>query len=112
MHFAYPPRKNSNPPPFGRRSANIPPILRRLRKRTLLLGLLGIAGLIYLLLGPKRETPYREHVPSGKPPVVVVTVFDHSQYSTSYLESIRNNREQYAKRHGKATVAIPYLSVD
>ena len=102
MHFAYPPRKNSNPPPFGQRSSQIPPILRRIRKSTLVLVLLGVIGLVCLLVGLGGEQPYHEHVPSGNPPVVVVTVFDNSQYSTSYLESIRNNREQYAARHGKA----------
>jgi mannan polymerase II complex MNN11 subunit len=112
MHFAYPPRKNSNPPPFGRRSGNIPPILRRLRKRTILFCFLGVVGLLYLLLGSKSGSPYREHVPSGNPPVVVVTVSDYSEYSTSYLESIRNNREQYAKRHGYEAMVVKVSDYD
>ncbi|KAJ4267285.1 putative alpha-1,6-mannosyltransferase mnn11 [Fusarium torreyae] len=106
MHFAYPPRKNSNPPPFGQRSSQIPPILRRIRKSTLVLVLLGVIGFVYLLVGLGGETPYHEHVPSGNPPVVVVTVFDNSQYSASYLESIRINREQYASRHGYEAMIV------
>ncbi|KAG5662169.1 hypothetical protein KAF25_004408 [Fusarium avenaceum] len=106
MHFAYPPRKNSNPPPFGQRSSQIPPILRRIRKRTALFIVLGIVGLLYVLLGSKAETPYHEHTPSGTPPVVIVTVFDKTQYSTTYLESIRHNREQYATRHGYEAMVV------
>ncbi|KAF5667657.1 alpha-1,2-galactosyltransferase [Fusarium heterosporum] len=112
MHFAYPPRKNSNPPPFGKRSSQIPPILRRIRKRTALLIVLGVFGLLYLLSGPKAEAPYHEHVPSGNPPVVIVTVFDKTQYSTTYLESIRHNREQYASRHGYEAMVVPVGDYD
>jgi len=87
-------------------------MLRRLRKRTILLGLLGVVGLLYLLFGSNRGAPYHEHKPSGNPPAVIVTVFDHSQYSTSYLESIRTNREHYAKRHGKTAIGLQYEGVD
>ncbi|KAF5630538.1 alpha-1 2-galactosyltransferase [Fusarium sp. NRRL 52700] len=106
MHFAYPPRKNSNPPPFKQRSSQIPPILRRIRKRTALLLLLGVIGFIIFLFGLKGETPYREHVPSGNPPVVVVTVLDDTQYNDVYLESIRHNREQYASRNGYEAMIV------
>ncbi|KAI1033300.1 hypothetical protein LB503_008670 [Fusarium chuoi] len=106
MHFAYPPRKNSNPPPFKQRSSQIPPILRRIRKRTAVLLLLGAIGFIFFLFGLKGETPYREHVPSGSPPVVVVTVLDNTQYNDAYLESIRHNREQYASRNGYETMVV------
>ncbi|KAF5565172.1 alpha-1,2-galactosyltransferase [Fusarium napiforme] len=106
MHFAYPPRKNSNPPPFKQRSSQIPPILRRIRKRTALLLLLGAIGFIFFLFGLKGETPYREHVPSGNPPVVVVTLLDSTQYNEAYLESIRHNREQYASRNGYEAMIV------
>ncbi|KAF5596895.1 alpha-1 2-galactosyltransferase [Fusarium pseudocircinatum] len=112
MHFAYPPRKNSNPPPFKHRSSQIPPILRRIRKRTALLLLLGAIGLIFFLFGVKGETPYREHVPSGKPPVVVVTVLDTTQYNEAYLESIRHNREQYASRNGYEAMIVGVSDYD
>ncbi|KAF5666153.1 alpha-1,2-galactosyltransferase [Fusarium denticulatum] len=112
MHFAYPPRKNSNPPPFKQRSSQIPPILRRIRKRTALLLLLGAIGLIFFLFGLKGETPYREHVPSGNPPVVVVTVLDTTQYNEAYLESIRHNREQYASRNGYEAMIVRVSDYD
>ncbi|KAK2697538.1 hypothetical protein QWA68_004263 [Fusarium oxysporum] len=112
MHFAYAPRKNSNPPPFKQRSSQIPPILRRIRKRTALLLLLGAIGFIFFLFGLKGETPYREHVPSGNPPVVVVTVLDNTQYSDTYLESIRHNREQYASRHGYEAMIVQATDYD
>ncbi|RSL97670.1 hypothetical protein BHE90_002102 [Fusarium euwallaceae] len=106
MHFAYPPRKNSNPPPFRPRATQLPSFLRRPRRRTLVLLLLGAIGCLWLLFGSRGETQYREHVPSGNPPVVILTVLDNRQYSSAYLKSIQNNREQYAARHGYEAMVV------
>ncbi|KAM5350477.1 hypothetical protein ACJ41O_006982 [Fusarium nematophilum] len=105
MHFAYPPRKNSNPPPFRPRSAQIP-MLRRRRLRTILLFLLAGVGCMWLLIRAKGPTPYREHVPSGNPPVVVLTVLDNRQYGSTYLQSIQDNRELYAAKHGYEAMVV------
>jgi mannan polymerase II complex MNN11 subunit len=43
-----------------------------------------------------------DRIPSGTPPVVIVTVLDPDHYSKAYLESIKENRIEYAKKHGKA----------
>ncbi|KAJ3518245.1 hypothetical protein NM208_g14588 [Fusarium decemcellulare] len=52
------------------------------------------------------ERPYHEHVPSGSPPVVILTVLDNRQYSSAYLKSIQNNRELYASRHGYEALVV------
>lgn len=100
MHFAYPPRKDSNPPPFRPRTSKVP-LLRPSRIRTILLLVLTIVGFLWFLSGPREEPPYREHVPSGKPPVVILTVVDPTKYSNEYLKTITDNREQYAAKHGE-----------
>ncbi|KAF4464496.1 alpha-12-galactosyltransferase [Fusarium albosuccineum] len=104
MHFAYPPRKNSNPPPFAPQK-QIPVFLRRFRRRTLLI-ILAVITCLWLLFGSRGERPYHEHVPSGSPPVVILTVLDNRQYSSAYLKSIQNNRELYASRHGYEALVV------
>ncbi|KAK2001848.1 galactosyl transferase GMA12/MNN10 family protein [Colletotrichum falcatum] len=99
MHFAYPPRKSSNPPPFRPRTSRISPFFRRSRLKIIAAGALFFLGFIYLLAGALRS-PSGPHVPSGKPPVVIVTVLDEENFSKTYLESIRDNRKQYAQLHG------------
>lgn len=102
MHFAYPPRKSSNPPPFrpARPSSSRLPALRRRTKRTALAVVGAILFLLYLFSGSPSSTPYHEHPPSGSPPVVIVTVVDTSEYHAAYLDTIKMNRELYAKKHG------------
>jgi mannan polymerase II complex MNN11 subunit len=65
-----------------------------------LAGLVFIA-VLYLLFRPHKKSKLPAHrVPSGKPPVVVMTVFDDTNYNREYLEAIRENRVQYAEKHG------------
>ncbi|KAK1596126.1 galactosyl transferase GMA12/MNN10 family protein [Colletotrichum navitas] len=99
MHFAYPPRKSSNPPPFRPRTSRIPPLVRRSRLKVIAAVALMFLGFIYLLAGFLRS-PSGPHLPSGEPPVVIVTVLDEDNYSKSYLSGIRDNRKQYAQLHG------------
>jgi mannan polymerase II complex MNN11 subunit len=42
-----------------------------------------------------------EGIPSGTPPVVIVTVLDPDSYTTDYINNIKENRMEYAKKHGK-----------
>lgn len=111
MHFAYPPRKSSDPPPFRPRSSKVP-LLRKARLRTVVLLLLALLGGLYLLSGSRRPDPYHEHVPSGNPPVVIVTVVDPTIYSETYLKTIRENREQYAAKHGAQRSGGPGLGCE
>ncbi|KAG5990159.1 hypothetical protein E4U43_004347 [Claviceps pusilla] len=105
MHFAYPPRKSSNPPPFRARSSTIP-MLRRSRLKSIAIGALLLLGIYYLFWGGKRPDPYHEHVPSGNPSVVLVTVIDSSENNPAYLLTIKQNREKYAARHGYQTMIV------
>ncbi|OAA69622.1 Galactosyl transferase [Cordyceps fumosorosea ARSEF 2679] len=103
MHFAYPPRKSSDPPPYRPRSGLLP-FLRRGRLRTIVLGLLACILVLYLMFRPSKQSPYHERQPAGTPSVVLVTVLDTKLYSAGYLKTVRENREEYASRHGYKTV--------
>ncbi|CAK7563349.1 MAG: putative alpha-1,6-mannosyltransferase mnn11 [Sporothrix epigloea] len=149
MHFAYPPRKNSNASAFKPRVPSRLPLLRRGRKRVLAVGALVILGLIYFLIRPGGRHSgtniwMAAHVKAvgqegsgstlpglgkspaagsesslygadfsaatenfasfGKAPLVVlVTVFDETNFHRAYLDTVRENRRQYAKKHGYGT---------
>ncbi|KAL2257264.1 hypothetical protein VTK26DRAFT_413 [Humicola hyalothermophila] len=118
MHFALPPRRTSNPAPYlPRSSRHRPSLLSRLllrglrRTRTKLVALAGLAfiALVYFLTrsGSGGDTSgggvFGGRVPSGKPPVVLVTVLDEKRYSREYLETVKENRRGYAERHGYET---------
>lgn len=105
MHFAYPPRKSSNPPPFKARSSRIPPVLRRSRLKVIAAGALVFFGFIYLLSGAFKS-PSGPRPPSGDPPAVIVTVLDEDNFSNKYLASIRDNRKQYAQLHGRLSLIL------
>jgi mannan polymerase II complex MNN11 subunit len=101
MHFALPPRKTSNPPPYARPS----PATRSRRLKlgaTIAVGILALLYLLSRLFGSSEE--WR---PPGTPEVVIVTVFDHEKMSKEYIGRIKENREDYAQRHGIG--AIPPL---
>jgi mannan polymerase II complex MNN11 subunit len=38
--------------------------------------------------------------PFGTPPVVIVTVVDPKKYSNEYIQNIKDNRIEYARKHG------------
>lgn len=114
MHFAYPPRKNSTPPKFVPRSSTRLPLLRRSRAKVLALAGLAFIALLYLLTRSAGggRTALARHAPSGKPPVVIVTVIDESHhYPAEYLEAVRENRIQYAEKHGNAAPFSVHLSL-
>ncbi|KAI1456130.1 glycosyltransferase family 34 protein [Annulohypoxylon moriforme] len=100
MHYAYPPRKSSNPPPYLPRSSRIPRIRRSHLRPIALFGLI-IIGLIWLFSGSSKHT---KHTISGKPAVVLVTVFDDKSDNSAYHKNIRENRIQYAEKHGYGTL--------
>jgi mannan polymerase II complex MNN11 subunit len=45
-------------------------------------------------------------VPSGKPPVVIVTVIDPTKYNNHYLKTIKENRELYAAKFGYEAMVV------
>ncbi|KAI1769629.1 glycosyltransferase family 34 protein [Hypoxylon sp. FL1150] len=100
MHYAYPARKSSNPPPYLPRASRIPTI-RRSHLRSIALFGVVIIVLIWLLSGGSKHG--KRHTISGKPAVVVVTVFDDDDVSV-YHRNIRENRMRYAEKHGYGTL--------
>src|SRR5690242_11267385 len=102
MHFALPPRKTSQPPPYLPRSTRFPG-LRRSRLKAIALAGLAFLALIYLVTRPSSSSGHyapAKRAPKGNPPVVVVTVLDSSKYSNAYLQTVKENRIQYAQKHG------------
>ena len=102
MHLAFPPRKSSHPPPYlGSRwsPANATAAIRRQRAIGVVI---FVASLIifFLFLRTTSSSEPSERIPTGTPEVVIVTLLDDS-LSKSYIEKIRNNRDDYAARHGK-----------
>ncbi|KAI9155408.1 alpha-1,2-galactosyltransferase [Paramyrothecium foliicola] len=111
MQFAYRNRKNSNAAHFRPRSSTSS-LIRRTRMRTILLILGAFLVGLFLLTRSNQQTPYREHTPSGKPPVVIVTVIDPTRYNNAYLKTIKENRELYAARHGYEAMVVKAFDYD
>ncbi|KAL9107984.1 MAG: hypothetical protein Q9227_007199 [Pyrenula ochraceoflavens] len=99
MQFALPPRKGSEHP-YARpnRSAAVAAAKRRQMQ---LLGMI-IFSILFLYLFWSYITPISpsERIPAGTPPVVIVTLFDEEKTDPTYMRKIKNNREDYALRHG------------
>lgn len=108
MQFAYPSRKSSHPPIFRPRQSRISiPTLRRGRLKTIAVVATIIIGSFWIVSklfssGARGESVVRR--PSGDPPVVLVTVLDERKHGMAHSQNIRENREQYAKRHGEFTL--------
>lgn len=99
MHFALPPRKSSNPPPYARRSRPSP----LLRRKGLQLVAICVCGALFFLFVCSRLFPSSDRVPPGTPKVVIVTPLDRNAFSSTYIGRIVTNRESYAARHGYGT---------
>lgn len=97
MHFALPPRKSSHPPPYARSSKSSPA-----RRKQIQLGALvacATLALIYLATRIFSSSPVR--VPPGTPETVIVTLIDPEYMSKDYVSRIKENRVNYANRHGE-----------
>jgi mannan polymerase II complex MNN11 subunit len=115
MHFAMPPRKTSRPPPYAARNNQttsfVPPALRNLlrsKPRAVAGAVLGFLTLLWLLgvIGGGSSSAPLVNIPkvavgSGAP-VVIVTVLDPSA-NPAWVQKIKANREEYAKKHGAPT---------
>lgn len=67
---------------------------------------LAILFLIWLFSGSsgsRTKQSSSERVISGKPPVVIVTVFDEKSGNAEAIKNLKENRIQYAKKHGYGT---------
>jgi mannan polymerase II complex MNN11 subunit len=72
--------------------------VRRSRIQAIVVGSLVVGSIIWLL---SRLFGGGDSIPSGTPPVVIVTVVDESNYSKEYIKMIKDNRIEYSKKHGK-----------
>jgi len=75
-------------------------MLRRSRAKAIVLCICAFGAVIFILsyiIGGS------ERIPSGTPPVVIVTVLDPESYSKEYIEDVKENRMEYARKHGKET---------
>lgn len=113
MHFALPPRHSSafkSSSSYNSRSSYRSPTFRRKQIKTIALVLLGILGVYYALSwvfagsvvddDDFKDDEALGSIPPGTPEVVVVTVLDKEKMSADYVTKIRENRADYAKRHG------------
>ena len=102
MHLALPTRKSSNPPSYVARTSRFP-TFRRSRVQAIVLCAVGI-GAVFFIISQVFGGP--ERAPSGTPPVVIVTVVDQSHSSKEYIENIKENRIEYAKKHGRSPLSV------
>ncbi|KAI9804796.1 MAG: hypothetical protein M1825_001164 [Sarcosagium campestre] len=98
MHFAFPPRKTSHPPPYANRSSRNP-LLRRSQLQLAAF----VAGVILIIIYIFARSSGSARIPSGTPPVVIVTPFDDHAHSKEHINRVKDNRLDYAKRHGYET---------
>lgn len=70
--------------------------MRRSRSKYLLLWVLGAIALVFLLI----KLMFSGGPPAGTPTVVIVTVMNPKAHTKQYLNTIKENREEYARKHG------------
>jgi mannan polymerase II complex MNN11 subunit len=66
--------------------------------------MLAVFTFLYVVTRALSISPTVEVIPPGTPEIVIVTVLDHDM-PKGYVERIKENREDYAKRHGKSKAA-------
>lgn len=107
MHFALPPRKTSFPPPYARVSAKNSSEKRR--KQVLYLGYLVFGILtIYLVVNvfSSDNVPIQNGPIQRDSSVLIVSVLDEKTMSDKYISVIKENRDDYAARHGKMAIMV------
>ena len=108
MAFGALQRKSSNPQPYRPATSRVQPGQRRRLQNTVLVACAAI-GIVWLLLHLLSSSSThvgdgRGPVPAGTPEVVIVTVFE-AGLSGAYIKKIKQNRDDYAKRHGGCSAA-------
>lgn len=104
MHFALPPRKTSAPPPYARVSAKNSSDQRR-KQIQYGSSVLFVVLTLYLLYGfftSDGVSNPDDPIPKDSS-VVIVTVLDEPSMSDEYMAIIKENRNDYAARHGMST---------
>jgi mannan polymerase II complex MNN11 subunit len=72
-------------------------MLRRSRVQAIVLFACAIGAVLFILSHIFNGS---ESLPSGVPPVVIVTVVDSDNYNDEYLANVKENRNEYARKHG------------
>jgi len=99
MHFAGPPRKTSHPPPYAFKASRSP-LLRRSRLQ--LLGTIAFGALVFFFILSRLSGSGSDTIPAGTPAVVIVTTINQD-LGEEYNEAVRQNRKDYAAKHGYET---------
>ncbi|KAF3765844.1 family 34 glycosyltransferase [Cryphonectria parasitica EP155] len=124
MHLPYPARKDSNPAPFQPRSSSSRlqsvrrlALPRRYRQHAVAIAVFVLIALVWLVTRGSSSTPaaggplgLANHVPSGRPPAVIVTVLDERRFGSKYTELLKENRKLYAERHGRISPSSGYIT--
>ena len=91
----------------------LPRVPRNKRTGAAILLVLMVFGWLMFARGGRRQPiqpshpkGVADHVPSGKPPVVIVTVLDTSDHPKMYIDSVKENRKRYAELHGMYLVMV------
>lgn len=95
MHFALPPRKISHSAPYGL-SAHTS---KNRRNRLKLYAAMALSSVVIVYLLVRFYSFCANLAPFGTPKVVIVTVLN-SSLGKEYMEKIKDNRKDYAARHG------------
>ncbi|KAK2800249.1 hypothetical protein FQN50_008213 [Emmonsiellopsis sp. PD_5] len=116
MQFALPPRKPSHSPPYGRSSHHSSSARRRQLKAVAILGLVAITFFFLVSRIFSSGSASGEVVANGQTNIVIVTVLDEEKFGDKYIQRIKQNREDYAQRHGytnffaSTSEYLPYLN--
>jgi len=95
--MALPARKSSNAPVYVARSSRFP-MIRRSRIQAIFICVVALSAVLFIF---SRIFGGSDRIPTGTPPVVIVTVVDPGAYSKEYIQNIKENRIEYAKKHGE-----------
>lgn len=108
MQFALPPRKPSHNVPYTRLSHSSAARRRKLKTAAVLavvaFSFLFFVSRLFSSLSSSLTASSGEAVPTN---IVIVTVLDEEKFSDKYIQRIKQNREDYAKRHGKNDAKVP-----
>jgi mannan polymerase II complex MNN11 subunit len=72
-------------------------MLRRSRIQAIIVCVCAVGAVLFILSHLFGDS---DSIPSGTPPVVIVTVVDPESYSKDYIDNIKENRIEYARKHG------------
>ncbi|PGH27263.1 hypothetical protein AJ80_00973 [Polytolypa hystricis UAMH7299] len=97
MQFALPPRRASHSP-YPRSSPSSS--LRRRQLKSFAILACVVISILFLFTRLLSSDSSSDGIVTGGPKVVIVTVLDEQKLSDKHIQRIKQNREDYAERHG------------